>query len=83
LEEATSSRWTVTNTSTDSEVSEAVKKLSAGDFSGACTLVRGTSYANTPGLRANYAKYEKLANGLLGLKKQSVRESVVRVVDKL
>jgi hypothetical protein len=83
LEEATSSKLTVTNTRTDSEVSEAVKKLSVGDFSSAFTLVRGTSYANTPGLRANYAKYEKLANGSLGLKKQSVRESVVRVVDKL
>ncbi|KAJ6043999.1 uncharacterized protein N7446_002196 [Penicillium canescens] len=44
---------------------EAVKKLGAGDFSGTFTLVRGTSYANTPGLRANYAKDEKLANGLL------------------
>lgn len=83
MEEATSSKWTVTDTSTDSEVSEAVKKLSAGDFSGAFTLVRGTSYANTPGLRANYAKDEKLANGLLGLKKQSVQESVIQAVGKL
>ncbi|KAJ6079283.1 hypothetical protein N7467_009036 [Penicillium canescens] len=83
LEEATSSKWTVTDTSTDSEISEAVKKLGVGDFSGAFTLVRGTSYANTPGLRANYAKDEKLANGLLGLMKQSVKDSVIQVVDKL
>lgn len=83
MEEATSSKWTVTDTSTDCEISEAVKKLGVGDFSGAFTLVRGTSYTNTPGLRANYAKDEKLANGLLGLMKQSVKDSVIQVVDKL
>jgi hypothetical protein len=83
LEEATSSKWTVTDTSTDSEISEAVKTLGIGDFSGAFMLVRDTSYANTPGLRANYVKDEKLANGLLGLMKQSVKDSVIQVVDKL
>ena len=73
----------MTDTSTDSEVSEAVKKLSAGDFSGAFTLVRGTSYSNTPGLRADYAKDEKLASDLLGLKKQSVQDSVIQIIDKI
>ncbi|KAF5861524.1 hypothetical protein ETB97_012850 [Aspergillus alliaceus] len=82
FEEATSSKWTVTDTTTDAEVSEAAKKLSVGDFSGAFTLVRGTSYATTPGLRANYAKDEKLANGMLGLKQESVKETVKQVVSK-
>jgi hypothetical protein len=83
LEKAISSKWTVTDTSTDSEISEAVQKFRVGNFSGAFTLVRGTTYANTPGLRANYAKDEKLANGLPGLMKQSVKDSVIQVVDKL
>jgi hypothetical protein len=72
----------VTDTTTNAEVSEGVKKLGAGDFSGAIILVRGTSYADIPGLRANYATDEKLANSLLGLKPESVKETVKRVLAK-
>jgi ABC-type transport system involved in cytochrome bd biosynthesis fused ATPase/permease subunit len=82
LEEVTAAKWTVTDTTTDAEVSEAVKKLSAGDFSGAVALVRATSFGNTPGLRANYVKDEKLANDSLGLKLGSVKDTVKRVVSK-
>ncbi|KIN03226.1 hypothetical protein OIDMADRAFT_18549 [Oidiodendron maius Zn] len=80
LEEATASKWTVTNTTTDKEVSEATEKLSKGDFSGAFTLVRATSFANTPNLRANYVRDEELANDLLGLKLESVKDTVARAV---
>jgi nucleoside-diphosphate-sugar epimerase len=80
LEEATVSKWTVNNTSTDQQVSQAMELLGKGDFSGAFTLVRATSFANTPDLRANYVKDEKLSNDLLGLKLESVRETVARVV---
>lgn len=80
LEEATASKWTVTNTTTDKEVSEATEKLSKGDFSGAFTLVRATSFANTPNLRANYVQDEELANDLLGLKLESVKDTVARAV---
>lgn len=80
LEETTGSKWTVVPTTTDAQVSEAVKKLTAGDFSGAFALVRASVFGNTAGLRANYAKEEKLANELLGLKLESVSDTVKRVV---
>lgn len=82
LEEETSSKWTVIDTTTDAEVSKAVKRLGEGDFGGAFTLVRATTYANIPGLRANYATEEKLSNSLLGLKPESVKETIKRVLNK-
>jgi len=80
FEEATNSKWTVTDTTTDKEVSAAFEKLGKGDFSGAFALVRGTSYASTPDIRANYVRDETLSNDLLGLKLESVKETVARVV---
>lgn len=80
LEEATGDKWTVTDTTTTREVAEASEKLGKGDFSGAFTLVRATSFANIPGLRANYGRDEDLSNELLGLKFGSVKETVSRVV---
>ncbi|RDW91654.1 hypothetical protein BP5796_02819 [Coleophoma crateriformis] len=80
LEGATATKWTVTDTTTDKEVSESMAKLGKGDMSGAFALVRATSFANTPNLRANYARDEVLSNDLLGLKMESVKETVARVV---
>lgn len=76
LEEATDTKWTVTNTTTKEQVDAASQKLGAGDLSGAYALVRATVYSNTPGLKSNYAKDETLANDLLGLKPTSVAETV-------
>jgi hypothetical protein len=81
LEHATSSSWTVNNTTTDAKVSDYTKKLSIGDFSGALTLVRATSYGNLPGLGANYAKDRELGNGLLGLPVENLQETIQRVVE--
>jgi hypothetical protein len=80
LEEKTGTKWTVNATTTEEQVSEGVRKLGAGDFSGAFTLVRATCFGSIPGLRANYAKDETLANGMLGLKLDSVEDTVERVV---
>ncbi|KAL2069898.1 hypothetical protein VTL71DRAFT_14577 [Oculimacula yallundae] len=80
LEEETADKWSVTDTTTSEEVSEASEKLSRGDFSGAFTLVRATSFANTAGLRANYLRDEKLSNELLGLEFGSVKKTVARVL---
>ncbi|RHZ46911.1 aromatic alcohol reductase [Aspergillus thermomutatus] len=82
LEENTRTKWTVNATTTEEQVGEGVRKLDAGDFSGAFTLVRATSFGNIPGLRANYAKDETLANGILGLELESVKDTVERVVAK-
>ncbi|KAF7167797.1 hypothetical protein CNMCM5623_000985 [Aspergillus felis] len=80
LEEKTGARWTLNATTTEEQVSEGVRKLGAGDFSGALTLVRATCFGSIPGLQANYAKDETLANGILGLKLDSVKATVERVV---
>jgi len=80
LEEVTGSKWTVVNTTTDKQVSEGMEKLDKGDMSGAFMLVRATSLSNTPNLRANFVRDEQLANDILGLKLESVKETVKRVV---
>ncbi|OJJ67900.1 hypothetical protein ASPBRDRAFT_47400 [Aspergillus brasiliensis CBS 101740] len=80
LEDVTGSRWTVTETTTEEQVAEGFKKLSAGDFSGAFALVRATAFGSTPGLKKNYVKDQDLANEVLGLEMESVRETVERVV---
>jgi nucleoside-diphosphate-sugar epimerase len=81
LETATDSKWTVTQTTTDEQVSEGTARLGKGDFTGAFVLVKATSLGNKPNLRANYIRDEQLANDLLGLKLESVEDTVKRVVD--
>lgn len=82
LEKETGAKWTVHSTTTEEQVGEAVKKLGAGNFSGAFALVRATGFGNTPGLRAKYAKDTTLANDLLGLKLETIQDTVKRVVAK-
>jgi hypothetical protein len=57
-----------------------MEKLGKGDMAGAFILVRATSLGNTPNLRANYVRDEQLANDVLGLQLESVKETVKRVV---
>ncbi|KAJ5154579.1 uncharacterized protein N7500_010018 [Penicillium coprophilum] len=76
LEEKSGVGWIVNRTTTDIQVGEGVKKLAAGDFNGALALVRATVFGNTPGLRSDYAKEEKLANSVLGLHMEAVSDVV-------
>ncbi|KAJ5668267.1 uncharacterized protein N7477_006837 [Penicillium maclennaniae] len=80
LEQVTGARWTIKSTTTNEQVSAAVEKLTAGDFSGALALVPATCFGNTPGLCANYVKEQKLANDMLGLEMESVQDTIMRVV---
>ncbi|GKU05865.1 unnamed protein product [Fusarium langsethiae] len=80
LEQATGGKWNVERTSTDAEVAEARKRLSAGDFSGGFILVHATTYGNTDGLRANYSEEESSGNRILGLEIEDVGETVTKVV---
>jgi hypothetical protein len=81
LKEATGSRWIVTDTTTDKQVSEGMERLGLGDMSGASSvLVRATSLVNTPSLRTSYVHDEQLVNDILGLKLESVEETVKRVL---
>ncbi|GLI76808.1 hypothetical protein PoHVEF18_005086 [Penicillium ochrochloron] len=81
LENATGSKWTVRETTTEAQLSEARVKLAAGDFEGAFILVRATVFGSTPGLNSNYVKEAELANDILGLKLENVEETVRRVVN--
>lgn len=81
LEKATGAKWTAQETTTEAQLSEAAKKLTAGDFDGAFILVRATVFGNSPGLNSNYVKDTGLANDILGLKLESVEETVSRVVN--
>jgi hypothetical protein len=80
LEKATGSKWAVTKTTTEKEISEAVERLGKGDSTGAFALVRATGFGNTQGIRANYVKEEELANELLGLQLESVENTVRKAV---
>ncbi|KAH7173943.1 NmrA-like family protein [Fusarium flagelliforme] len=80
LENATGGKWTVEKTTTDAEVAEARKRLSAGDFSGGFILVHALTYGNTEGLRANYAEEKNSGNDILGIEIEGVDETVRRVV---
>lgn len=80
LEEATETKWSVSNTTTNEQVSGATKKLAQGDFSAVYVLVRAYSYSSIPGLQSNYVKDQKLGNDLLGLELESVKGTVKRVV---
>ncbi|KAJ5198105.1 uncharacterized protein N7498_007222 [Penicillium cinerascens] len=80
LEKVTGARWTINDTTTGEQVSAAVKKLNAGDFTDALALVRATCFRNTPDLRANYVKEEKLANDALGQQMESVEDTIRRII---
>jgi len=82
LEEATSTKWKVSYTTTEEQVSGGKEKIGKGDFTGAFTLVRATNFGNIDGLRANYTTEEKLANDLLGLKLESLNETIRQVVKR-
>ncbi|PYI07360.1 NAD(P)-binding protein [Aspergillus sclerotiicarbonarius CBS 121057] len=80
FEDVTGAKWTVTDTTTDVQVAEGFEKLGAGNFEGAFALVRASAFGNTPGLKVNYVKDQELANELLGLQMDTVRETIERVV---
>ncbi|KAK7428250.1 hypothetical protein QQZ08_005147, partial [Neonectria magnoliae] len=80
LEEVSGAKWTRNATTTEEQVSEARKKLSAGDFKGALILVRATAFGNISGLRSDYTKEENLANEVLGLETETVQDVVKRVI---
>ncbi|PWY91288.1 NmrA-like family protein [Aspergillus sclerotioniger CBS 115572] len=80
LEDVTGVKWTVTDTTTETQISEGFAKLGEGKIEGAFALVRATAFGNTPGLKVNYVRDEELANELLGLKMENLRESIERVV---
>jgi nucleoside-diphosphate-sugar epimerase len=82
LEEQSGAKWTINKTTTADQIAEATRKLTAGDFTGIFTLVRATVFGSIPALHANYAKEEKLANDVLGLQLEDVKNVIQRVINK-
>ena len=82
LEKETGIKWSVSHVKTNEVVSKAQRQLAAGDFEGAFTLVRSMMLGNIPGIRANYAKDTDLANDLLGLKLETVEETIKQVLSQ-
>jgi hypothetical protein len=80
LQKATGKTWDVKYTTTDAQVKSAKEVVAKGDFSGMFALVLATTYGKLEGLKADFAKEECLANDLLGLPKESVRETIEAVV---
>lgn len=81
LEEVTGTKWTVQHLTMEEQFKEARIKHDGGDVQGMYALIRATLYSSTPGLRANYTKEENLVNDLFGIKEDSVKATVRRVVE--
>jgi hypothetical protein len=82
LEKATSTKWTVTHTTSKEQVDAAREALGKGEFSGAFALVKASCWSNLPGLHLHFEADEKerLLNDVLGVKTESVQETVERVL---
>lgn len=82
LEKATSTKWAVKNTTSKEKVDAAMAALASGEFAGAFELVKASTWSNLPGLHQNFEADEKerLLNDVLGVKSESVQETVERVL---
>ena len=70
VEKAQEAKWTIIDTTTDTQVDEASKKLEADNFKGAFALIRATTtvFGNTSDLHAksNFARIKEAAYELRG-----------------
>jgi hypothetical protein len=82
LEKATATKWTVKHSTSEEQINAAREALGRGEFSGAFTLVKASCWSNLPGLRQHFEvdEKEKLLNDVLGVKSESVQETVERVL---
>lgn len=78
FEKATGKRWDVEQVDAEAMKNGGLEKLKKGDFSGAMSVIRYINCVHGHG--GNYAEYEKTANGLLSLPKESLDEAVVNVL---
>lgn len=82
LEHSTATTWAVKHTTSAVEIDAAGKALAQGDFAGAFTLVKASCWSNVPGLRQHFevAEKERLVNDVLGVERESLQETVQRVL---
>ncbi|KAL4962563.1 aromatic alcohol reductase [Aspergillus stella-maris] len=81
LEEMTGESWDVSYCDAEEEkrVADAVEKLAQGDYAALPDVMR---YAIcTPGYGADYMRYERKANELLGLPGESLRSALARILN--
>ena len=78
FEKATGKKWDVEQVDAEAMKNGGLEKLKKGDFSGAMSIIRYINCVHGHG--GNYAEYEKTANGLLSLPKESLDEAVANVL---
>jgi hypothetical protein len=76
LQRATGKTWDVKHITTAAQVKSGQEAAAKGDFSGIFALVPATTYGDLDGLKADFTEDESLANELLRLPKESVRETI-------
>jgi hypothetical protein len=79
LEKATGKKWQATYVDAEEQKKAGLEKMSKGDFSGAMSLIR--YICTVPGYGGNFAEYERTANELLCLPKQTLDEVVADVLN--
>lgn len=78
LEKVAGKKWEVTHADAEEAKKTGLEKMSKGDFSGAMSLIRYINFVDGNG--GNYIEYEKSANELLSLPKQTLDEVVEEIV---
>ena len=78
FEKATGKKWDVEQVDAEAMKNGGLEKLKKGDFSGAMSIIRYINCVHGHG--GNYSEYEKTANGLLSLPKESLDEAVANVL---
>ena len=78
LEKATGKKWEKTHLDAEEQKKIGLEKLSKGDLSGGMLLIR--YIVGVQGYGGDYALYEKTANELLSLPKESLDEETAKLV---
>lgn len=73
--------WKTTSTTTDEQISTGQQLVAKGDFNGMLMLVQAAAFGSKPGLKANYEKDEELWNEKLCLPKESLEDTVRKVLE--
>ncbi|CAM1505889.1 Fc.00g115260.m01.CDS01 [Cosmosporella sp. VM-42] len=77
FEEASGTKWEVTQVDAEEMKKQGLEKMSRGDFSGAMSLIRYINCVHGHG--GNYSEYQPTANQLLSLPKQELDKVVAEI----
>ena len=81
LKAHSNAEWKTASTTTEEQISTGKQLVGQGDFMGMLMLVQAGAYGSKSGLKTDYEKDEELWNEKLGLPKESLRETVRKVLE--